>query len=142
MSLSFLPLIFQDGEDLQPDAMQPISSVVPVLPDEGIVAQLVTMGFPDIGSRKAATATGNSSKLYITYNHIAIISLRPHCISPCRTACTGAEAAMDWVLSHMEDPDFNVPLSTEAGASYVRWRSRLRSRLHASRANTSHNINS
>lgn len=37
----------------------------------------------------------------------------------------GAEASMDWVLSHMEDPDFNDPLPganaaepTEGSASY------------------------
>ena len=29
----------------------------------------------------------------------------------------GAEAAMEWVLSHMEDPDFNDPLPAPAAAS-------------------------
>ena len=34
----------------------------------------------------------------------------------------GAEAAMEWVLSHMEDPDFNTPLpspSAHAAAEYT-----------------------
>ena len=51
-------------------------------PDPLVVAQLVSMGFQENGCKRAALATGNSN----------------------------AEAAMEWVLSHMEDPDFNDPL--------------------------------
>ncbi|KAK3270733.1 ubiquitin-specific protease ubp14 [Cymbomonas tetramitiformis] len=51
-------------------------------PDEAIVAQLVGMGFSENGSKRAAIACGNSS----------------------------AEASMEWVFAHMEDPDFNDPL--------------------------------
>ncbi len=51
-------------------------------PDPLIVAQLVSMGFEENGCKRAALATGNSN----------------------------AEAAMEWVLGHMEDPDFNDPL--------------------------------
>ncbi|PSC74028.1 ubiquitin carboxyl-terminal hydrolase 5 isoform X1 [Micractinium conductrix] len=50
-------------------------------PDETIVAQLVSMGFSENGSKRAALAVGNSS----------------------------AEAATEWVFAHMEDADFNGP---------------------------------
>ncbi|KAL3674491.1 hypothetical protein V7S43_000439 [Phytophthora oleae] len=49
--------------------------------DEVLVAQLVSMGFSENGCKRAAIATGNSN----------------------------AEAAMEWIFSHMEDPDFNDP---------------------------------
>merc|ERR1719272_1035041 len=51
-------------------------------PDEGILAQLISMGFSENGSKRAAIAVKNSS----------------------------GEAAMEWVFAHMEDPDFNDPL--------------------------------
>nr|DBA14885.1 TPA: hypothetical protein GDO54_004162 [Pyxicephalus adspersus] len=50
--------------------------------DESVVTQLVEMGFPAEACRKAVYYTGNS----------------------------GAEAAMTWVMSHMDDPDFAQPL--------------------------------
>ena len=56
---------------------------MPQAPDETFVAQLVSMGFSANGSRRAAVATGNTS----------------------------AEASMEWVLSHMEDADFDTPLA-------------------------------
>ena len=60
--------------------------------DEGIVAQLVSMGFPENGCKRAALATGNSD----------------------------ADSAMNWVFAHMEDADFDTPPevgnSTGAGA--------------------------
>ncbi|XP_063291263.1 ubiquitin carboxyl-terminal hydrolase 5 isoform X1 [Pelobates fuscus] len=57
------------------------SPTSPVL-DESVVTQLVEMGFPAEACRKAVYYTGNS----------------------------GAEAAMTWVMSHMDDPDFAHPL--------------------------------
>lgn len=50
--------------------------------DESVIIQLVEMGFPMDACRKAVYYTGNS----------------------------GAEAAMNWVMSHMDDPDFANPL--------------------------------
>ncbi|XP_072040059.1 ubiquitin carboxyl-terminal hydrolase 5-like isoform X2 [Amphiura filiformis] len=50
--------------------------------DESVVDQLVSMGFPREGCRKAVYKTNNS----------------------------GTEAAMNWVLEHMGDPDFAEPL--------------------------------
>lgn len=56
-----------------------------VTPDADLVAQLVAMGmgFSENGLMRAAVATNNAS----------------------------AEAAMEWVLTHMGDDDFNEPLS-------------------------------
>jgi len=52
------------------------------LPDEGIVLQIVGMGFSENAAKRAAIAVKNS----------------------------GFEAAVNWVFSHMEDPDFNDPI--------------------------------
>ncbi|KAG7381586.1 Ubiquitin carboxyl-terminal hydrolase 13 [Phytophthora pseudosyringae] len=80
-----------DGEEELPEA--PAASAAPepaVLDavDEVLVAQLVSMGFSENGCKRAAMATGNSN----------------------------AEAAMEWIFSHMEDPDFNDP-PAPAGAA-------------------------
>jgi ubiquitin carboxyl-terminal hydrolase 5/13 len=53
----------------------------PQQPDAAIVQQLVSMGFSENGSKRAALAVGNSS----------------------------ADQAMEWVFAHMEDADFNDP---------------------------------
>lgn len=50
--------------------------------DAGIVQQLAEMGFPWEACRKAVHLTGNN----------------------------GTEAAMNWVMEHMGDPDFADPL--------------------------------
>lgn len=57
------------------------SSGNPVIPDEELVGQLVMMGFSENGSKRAAIATFNAD----------------------------VETAMNWVLEHMEDADFNDP---------------------------------
>nr|XP_033781358.1 ubiquitin carboxyl-terminal hydrolase 5 isoform X1 [Geotrypetes seraphini] len=57
------------------------SPTSPIL-DEAVIIQLVEMGFPMEACRKAVYFTGNS----------------------------GVEAAMNWVMSHMDDPDFGSPL--------------------------------
>ncbi|KAG8435759.1 hypothetical protein GDO86_013629 [Hymenochirus boettgeri] len=75
----------QVGEEELPDVAPPLVTPdepkAPVL-DESVVTQLVEMGFPSEACRKAVYYTGNS----------------------------GAEAAMTWVMSHMDDPDFAQPL--------------------------------
>ncbi|XP_028984775.1 ubiquitin carboxyl-terminal hydrolase 5 isoform X1 [Betta splendens] len=53
----------------------------PVL-DDSTVSQLCEMGFPLEACRKAVYYTGN----------------------------TGIDAAMNWIMSHMDDPDFSAPL--------------------------------
>ena len=59
------------------------SSAAPaaVVPDPAIVEQLLGMGFDVNGCKKAAFHTNNS----------------------------GFEAAVNWIMSHMEDPDFAAP---------------------------------
>uniref|UniRef100_F6HTI8 ubiquitinyl hydrolase 1 n=1 Tax=Vitis vinifera TaxID=29760 RepID=F6HTI8_VITVI len=56
------------------------------LANEEIVAQLVSMGFNHLHCQKAAINTSNA----------------------------GVEEAMNWLLSHMDDPDIDVPISQEA----------------------------
>ncbi|PNG64668.1 Ubiquitin carboxyl-terminal hydrolase 5, partial [Tetrabaena socialis] len=56
-------------------------------PDEALVAALMDMGFGANACRRAAVAVGNS----------------------------GAEAAMEWLLGHLEDADVNDPLPGGAG---------------------------
>jgi ubiquitin carboxyl-terminal hydrolase 5/13 len=51
--------------------------------DEAIVEQLMSMGFSQNGSKRAALAVNNSD----------------------------AETAMNWIFEHMEDPNFNEPIA-------------------------------
>ncbi|KAK6946790.1 Zinc finger, UBP-type [Dillenia turbinata] len=81
----------QPGEELLPetagDEMEPKQFIA----DDGIVAQLVSMGFSKLHCEKAAINTLN----------------------------VGVEEAMNWLLSHMDDPDLDVPISHEAQTSSV-----------------------
>ncbi|KAK3861727.1 hypothetical protein Pcinc_032343 [Petrolisthes cinctipes] len=72
----------QDGEEELPDTAPPSSqSQEPEISIE-TVQQLADMGFPWEACRKAVHYTGN----------------------------TGTEAAMNWVMEHLDDPDFAEPL--------------------------------
>jgi ubiquitin carboxyl-terminal hydrolase 5/13 len=82
----------QVGEELLPEeppasdgaassASAASGAAAPVMPDEALVVQLVSMGFSENGCKRAAIATNNAN----------------------------AEVAMEWIFSHMEDPDFNDP---------------------------------
>ncbi|KAL8896804.1 MAG: hypothetical protein Q9192_002902 [Flavoplaca navasiana] len=82
----------QDGEDLLPEeADNPAATRF--TPNAAAVEQLETMGFPRVRCEKALHATGNGD----------------------------AEAAMNWLFSHMDDPDIDSPLdlgdSGSTGAS-------------------------
>ncbi|XP_024538782.1 ubiquitin carboxyl-terminal hydrolase 14 [Selaginella moellendorffii] len=59
--------------------------------DEAIVSQLMDMGFPRVRCEKAAIFTSNH----------------------------GAEPAMEWLLSHMDDPDIDVPYSHSSSNANV-----------------------
>nr|AAG42755.1 ubiquitin-specific protease 14 [Arabidopsis thaliana] len=74
----------QPGEELLPDAVpeEVMESAQPVANEE-IVAQLVSMGFSQLHCQKAAINTSNA----------------------------GVEEAMNWLLSHMDDPDIDAPIS-------------------------------
>uniref|UniRef100_A0A672HH87 Ubiquitin carboxyl-terminal hydrolase n=1 Tax=Salarias fasciatus TaxID=181472 RepID=A0A672HH87_SALFA len=71
------------GNDEDDSLYSPLlcQSVSPVL-DDSTVSQLCEMGFPLEACRKAVYYTGN----------------------------TGIDAAMNWIMSHMDDPDFSAPL--------------------------------
>uniref|UniRef100_A0A3Q2VSK1 Ubiquitin carboxyl-terminal hydrolase n=1 Tax=Haplochromis burtoni TaxID=8153 RepID=A0A3Q2VSK1_HAPBU len=77
----------QPGEELLPEVAPPplmtpdVEVKAPVL-DDSTVSQLCEMGFPLEACRKAVYYTGN----------------------------TGIDAAMNWTMSHMDDPDFSAPL--------------------------------
>uniref|UniRef100_A0AAR2KT37 Ubiquitin carboxyl-terminal hydrolase n=1 Tax=Pygocentrus nattereri TaxID=42514 RepID=A0AAR2KT37_PYGNA len=87
-SLHYLPLHLstQPGEELLPEVAPPplmtpdVEVKAPVL-DDSTVSQLCEMGFPMEACRKAVYYTGN----------------------------TGIDAAMNWVMGHMDDPDFSAP---------------------------------
>ncbi|KAA8497219.1 Ubiquitin carboxyl-terminal hydrolase 5 [Porphyridium purpureum] len=58
-------------------------------PDPSIVAQLVSMGFSENGSKRAALSTKNAD----------------------------VETCTNWVIEHMDDPDFNDPPTVLTGSS-------------------------
>eukprot|EP00177_Eucheuma_denticulatum_P007462 GFKZ01013584.1.p1 GENE.GFKZ01013584.1~~GFKZ01013584.1.p1 ORF type:complete len:858 (+),score=140.23 GFKZ01013584.1:137-2710(+) len=76
----------QPDEELLPDdPPESAASEDPtpeVVPNPKIVGELMAMGFSENGSKRAALATGNSS----------------------------VDDSMEWVFSHLEDPDFNDPI--------------------------------
>ncbi|XP_068639487.1 ubiquitin carboxyl-terminal hydrolase 14-like isoform X1 [Aristolochia californica] len=78
----------QPGEELLPEAVAGGEKVVEAngpFANEDIVAQLASMGFNYLHCQKAAISTSN----------------------------VGVEEAMDWLLSHMDDPDINDPISQD-----------------------------
>lgn len=77
----------QPGEQKLPDD----TAAAPGLPqfNEAAMAQLEAMGFPTIRCQKALLATGNSD----------------------------AEAAMEWLFAHMEDPDIDAPIQAAGSGS-------------------------
>ncbi|KAJ7074130.1 hypothetical protein C8F01DRAFT_1099340 [Mycena amicta] len=96
-----IPLILPDGDALVFDAqhlgngLQPSEAELPTVAaasavpqfDVAAMAQLEAMGFSALRSQKALLATGNSS----------------------------AEAAMEWLFAHLEDPDIDAPLQAASG---------------------------
>ena len=82
------------GHGLQPTETKLPSDSDPATPglpqfNEAAMAQLEGMGFPTVRCQKALLATGNSD----------------------------AEAAMEWLFGHMEDPDIDDPIDMmRAGA--------------------------
>ncbi|KAI9783468.1 MAG: hypothetical protein M1816_001350 [Peltula sp. TS41687] len=66
-----------------------VEATTKFVPDTAALAQLVAMGFPPIRSEKALHATGNRD----------------------------AEAAMNWLFAHMEDPDIDDPVDLTTGSN-------------------------
>ncbi|GMI74175.1 ubiquitin-specific protease 14, TITAN6, TARANI, phosphate deficiency root hair defective1 [Hibiscus trionum] len=74
----------QPGEELLPEAaLESEAESSQPIADEAIVAQLASMGFNQLHCQKAAINTSNA----------------------------GVEEAMNWLLSHMDDPDIDAPIS-------------------------------
>ncbi|KAF7327777.1 Ubiquitin carboxyl-terminal hydrolase [Mycena kentingensis (nom. inval.)] len=98
-----IPLILPEGDVLNFTAehlgtgLQPGENELPSIAaaaavpqfDVAAMAQLEGMGFPTIRCQKALLATGNSN----------------------------AEAAMEWLFAHMEDPDIDAPLPSAGGSA-------------------------
>lgn len=77
----------QPSEEVLPD--EPEGQAPAFVPDAAAIAQLEAMGFPRIRCERALHATGNSD----------------------------ANAAMEWLFGHMEDPDIDAPLDLGGPAS-------------------------
>ena len=77
---AYVALPRSDDEDLLPEDATPTAAKFQ--PSEGAIAQLEAMGFPRLRCEKALHATGNAD----------------------------AEAAMNWLFQHMEDPDIDTPM--------------------------------
>ena len=72
----------QPGEESLPEEeAEPPKEAAPFVPDEAVLSQLVDMGFSRNGCTRALYETKNS----------------------------GVEAAMNWVMEHMGDANFNDP---------------------------------
>ena len=78
---SYLSNGLQPSEETLPELDEPKASSF--TPNEGLLSQLEGMGFPRIRCEKALHATGNAD----------------------------ADAAMNWLFAHMEDPDIDSPLN-------------------------------
>lgn len=81
------------GEELLPeegsaDAAPAAAEAAAPQADAAVVAQLASMGFPELRCQKAALATQNA----------------------------GSEPAMNWLLEHMDDPDIDAPIQMAAAA--------------------------
>ncbi|CAI8593046.1 unnamed protein product [Vicia faba] len=81
----------QPGEELLPDGVPTKDDSETPLANEDIVSQLNSMGFHLIHCQKAAINTSNA----------------------------GVEEAMNWLLSHMDDPDIDAPISKGRGSESV-----------------------
>ncbi|KAJ8629066.1 hypothetical protein MRB53_022389 [Persea americana] len=81
----------QPGEELLPEVVAGEAKVESSKPsaNEDIVSQLASMGFNYLHCQKAAINTSN----------------------------VGVEEAMNWLLSHMDDPDINDPISQDMQAA-------------------------
>ncbi|KAI3702917.1 hypothetical protein L6452_28671 [Arctium lappa] len=82
----------QPGEELLPEGGPgDQEESKKLLPNEDIVSQLASMGFNHLHCQKAAINTSNA----------------------------GVEEAMNWLLSHMDDPDIDAPIHKEAESNEV-----------------------
>ena len=78
----------QPTEEILPEDAS-TSAETAFTPNATALSQLEAMGFPHVRCQKALHATGNAD----------------------------AEAAMNWLIAHMEDPDIDIPLNLTSPAS-------------------------
>ncbi|KKZ61819.1 ubiquitin thiolesterase [[Emmonsia] crescens] len=78
----------QEGEELLPEDSS-TSQPTAFVPNQNVLDQILAMGFPEVRCKKALHATGNSD----------------------------GEAAMNWLISHMEDPDIDMPVELTTGSA-------------------------
>lgn len=78
----------QPDEETLPEDASPSGGAPAFVPDAEAVAQLEGMGFPRVRCEKALHATGNSD----------------------------ANAAMEWLFGHMDDPDIDEPVNLGGGS--------------------------
>jgi ubiquitin carboxyl-terminal hydrolase 5/13 len=109
-----------DGEVLQPDdddgARAGAAAAAAPAADPAIVAAVVGMGFSEAGAARAALATqvgGRGEGGRARLARLLAPTPRP---SP-HPQNAGAEAAMEWVLAHMGDADFNDPPPPAGGGA-------------------------
>lgn len=81
----------QSGEELLPERVLDEGDSNQTWANEEIVSQLVSMGFNHLHCQKAAINTSN----------------------------IGVEEAMNWLLSHMNDPDIDIPISKGHGSETI-----------------------
>lgn len=91
MSVYLSPGLQPGEEELPEDADVAGSASISnkFVPNEAALGQLRSMGFPQVRCEKALHATGNSD----------------------------AEAAMNWLFSHMDDPDIDTPIDFGGGTN-------------------------
>jgi ubiquitin carboxyl-terminal hydrolase 5/13 len=77
----------QADEEALPEEATPAGGGPAFVPNPDALADLEGMGFPRVRCEKALHATGNAD----------------------------AQAAMEWLFSHMDDPDIDVPLDLSSG---------------------------
>merc|ERR1711904_389973 len=82
IDLSFLRAKGKQSDEIELEDEAEVRTQTMLQPNEGIVAQIVDMGFPRNRAEKAAVKTDNA----------------------------GAEAAMEWLFAHMDDADIDSPL--------------------------------
>ncbi|AEO64775.1 uncharacterized protein THITE_2111115 [Thermothielavioides terrestris NRRL 8126] len=86
---SYLSKGLQPDEELLPEEAAAASNVPAFVPNQEALVMLQEMGFPQVRCEKALHATGNSD----------------------------ANAAMEWLFAHMDDPDIDAPLNLGGGAA-------------------------
>ncbi len=101
----------QGEEELLPEGEEPKKAPEP---NAAVVAQLQMMGFPELHCKKAALNSGTLGCCLHGWPN-ELLDRRTH-QKPSRPGNSDPEAAMNWLLSHMDDPDLDKPLESSSAA--------------------------